>query len=64
MNLVEVEGVDPLLSPYQNGLVVRLRVDPRRRAMDLQRTTVEHLERKMKICQTASIINEIMLQGQ
>ena len=64
MNLVEVEGVDPFLSPNQNVLVVRLRVDPRRRAMDLQRTTVEHLERKMKIRQTASIIDEIMLQGQ
>ncbi len=43
MELVEVERVDALLGAHQNVLVVRLGVDPRRRAVDVQRTSVENL---------------------
>ena len=43
MDLVEVEGVDALLGAHQDVLVVRLGVDPRRRAVQLQRAPVEDL---------------------
>ena len=45
MELVEVERVDALLGANEDVLVVRLRVDPRGRAVDPQRATVEHLEK-------------------
>ena len=48
VELVEVERVDALLGAHQDVLVVRLRVDPRRRAVDPQRATVEHLEKENK----------------
>ena len=46
VELVEVERVDALLGAHQDMLVVRLRVDPRRRAVDPQRAAVEHLGKK------------------
>ena len=44
MELVEVECVDALLGAHQDVLVVRLGVDPRRRAVDPQWTPVENLQ--------------------
>jgi hypothetical protein len=44
VQLVEVEGVDALLGPDQNVLVVSLGVDPRRRAVDAKGATVENLK--------------------
>ena len=43
MELVQVERVDALLGPHEDVLVPGLRVDPAGRAVDLQRTPVEHL---------------------
>ena len=43
MQLVQVEGVDPLLGPHEDVLVPGVGVHPAGRAVDLQRTTVEHL---------------------
>ena len=50
VKLVEVEGVDALLCTHQDVLVVRLWVDPRRCAVDAQRTSVENLP-KTQLCQ-------------
>ena len=43
MELVQVEGVDPLLGPHEDVLVPGLGVDPAGRAVDLQRAAVEDL---------------------
>ena len=43
MELVEVEGVDALLSAHEDVLVPGVWVDPAGGAVDLQRTPVEHL---------------------
>ena len=45
MDLVEVERVDALLRAHQDVLVVRLGVDPRRGAVELQGTPVEDLKK-------------------
>ena len=50
VKLVEVEGVDALLGTHQDVLVVRLWVDPRRCAVDAQRTPVENLP-NTQLCQ-------------
>lgn len=42
MELIEVKRVDPLFGPHQYVLVVRLRMDPTSRAVDIERTPVEH----------------------
>ena len=46
VELVQVERVDALLGAHQDVLVVRLRVDPRRSAVDPQGATVENLEKR------------------
>merc|ERR1719285_36154 len=45
VELIEVKRVDPLFSPHQDVLVVRLRMNPTCRAVDIEGTSVEHFRK-------------------
>ena len=59
VQLIEVEGVDPLLRSNQNVLVPGVGMNPARGAVDLQWTPIKHFAEAGSHVHLSTIINQL-----